>query len=174
MNDDGFDRLDEQLDRAAERRAGELADHPKRTVLKWAVWVVIVFVVLAIIGGITNYVGLWGNEAKRIVSPTNVTAQYDAVITDWQSLIVSADNVCTAQTAAKADGDPTLVEDPAQAYEATYRRIVVDYNSRMTNIFEAEKVGPPGYPRTIPAFTETTNPKGNWCVVSTKLSALRK
>ena len=174
MNGDGFDRLSDQLDRAAEKAAGQLADHPKRTALKWFLWTVAVVAVLGLIGGITNFVGLWGNEAKRVVSPANVTEQYNAVITDWQSLMTSADNACSAQTTAKSNVDPTMVEDPALAYKATYRRIVVDYNSRMTNIFQAAKVGPAGYPRTIPAFAETTSPKGDWCVVSAKLSALRQ
>ena len=171
---DGFERLNAVATDAAERAAGRLADNPKRTALRWFAGFLVAVVVLSIIGWFTNFVGLWGSEAATVVSPANVTQQYAAVITDWQSLMTSADNACSAQTAAKSDGDPTMVEDPALAYKAVYRRIVVDYNSRMTNIFQAAKVGPAGYPRTIPAFVETTDPKGDWCVVSAKLSALRQ
>jgi len=112
----------------------------------------------------------WAKEGARVVGPENVTAQYDAVISDWQELISTADNACTVQDQAeKAEGDPTLVENTTTAYQATYRRVRTDYNSRMQNIFKAKKVGPPGYPKVVPDIPETRGPDADWCVVSEKL-----
>ena len=165
---DGYSRLEDRVDAWGDRAAGNLADHPKRTVLKYLGITVALLLALSIIGGILNFVGVWGNEAKKVVSPANVTAQFDAVITDWQDLQAAADNACGAVTAAKQSGDPTFVEDPAAAYAATYRRIVVDYNQRQQNIFKANKVGPPGYPKVVPPV----GAKPDWCSVSQSLAEI--
>lgn len=37
---------------------------------------------------------------------------------------------------------------------AQYRKIAIDYNRRQANLFEAEKVGPPGYPKQAPTLTQ--------------------
>lgn len=50
-----------------------------------------------------------------------------------------------------------LVESPAFAYGATYRGIVVDYNRRQKNIFEAGLVGPSGYPKEVPNMADRRN-----------------
>lgn len=162
---DGYDRLEDRVDTWGEHVSGSLADHPKSTLLRWTLLALVVVVALSIIGALLGLFGSWGNEAKRVVSPTNVTEQFDAVITDWQDMQAAADNACAAQESAKQDGDPVMVEDPALAYAATYRRIAVDYNSRQQNIFKAGKVGPPGYPKIAP----TVPAKPDWCTVSTQL-----
>lgn len=166
---DGYSRLEDRVNAWGERQAGNLADHPKRTIGKYLAIFIGVILVLSIIGGILHFAGVWGNEAKRVVSPENVTQQYDAVITDWQGLQVAADNACNAQDAAKQDGDPVLVEDPAQAYKATYLKIQADYNQRQQNIFKANKVGPSGYPKTAPVVPARG---ADWCAVSDNLRTI--
>lgn len=166
----GYNRLEEKMDQWGDRTAGNLADHPKRTLAKWGMVFFTVVIVLGIIGSIFGYVHSWGNEAARVVSPVNVTEQFDAVITDWQDMQAAADNACNAQTAAKRTSDPVMVEDPALAYAATYRRIAVDYNARQQNIFKAGKVGPPGYPKTAPVVPA----QGDWCGVSDNLRTIHQ
>lgn len=170
MNTDGYDRLDSRLDRWSNDTSGRLADHPKRTIGGWVAGFVGLLILLSIVAAIVGFVNDWGREAKRVVSPANVTQQYDTVITDWQDLQASADNACTAQESAdKTTDDPVLIESPAQAYAATYRRIAVDFNSRQQNIFKAGKVGPPGYPKIAPVVP-AAHP--NWCAVSDNLRAI--
>lgn len=162
----GRDRLQTKTEEQIDKASGSLADHPMR----WAISAVCVIVVLFILIQGFGLAGRWGKTAVRTVGPENVTAQYDAVISDWQELITTADNACTVQDQAeRAEGDPTLVENTTTAYQATYRRVRTDYNSRMQNIFKAKKVGPPGYPRVVPDIPETRGPDADWCVVSEKL-----
>lgn len=116
--------------------------------------------------------GGYVEKGKKVVGADNMEDQYNRVITDYNSLQTSADNACAAQgDEKKDDSDPVLVEGPALAYAATYRKIWVDYNTRMNNIFEAGLVGPPGYPRRIPNFTAGT--KTDFCSVSDKLVELK-
>jgi hypothetical protein len=116
--------------------------------------------------------GGYVEKGKKVIGADNMEDQYHRVITDYNSLQTSADNACAAQGGSeKSDDDPTLVEGPGLAYAATYRKIWVDYNSRMNNIFEAGYVGPPGYPRRIPNFTAGS--KTDFCSVSDKLVQLK-
>lgn len=131
--------------------------------------------VIAVAVTAISYAQGWLGTAADTVGPANVKAQYDAVITDWQALSTAADNACSAtQQASRTTASPTLVEDPAQAYAATYRDIVVDYNSRMADIFKAKIAGPSGYPSSIPAFPNASGAKPNWCGVPADLAMLRK
>ena len=159
----GADRLERRSEEWADRAAGDLADHPGRTALKWLLGFIGILLVIGLVAGIGNLIGAWGNEAKRVVSPENVTNQFDMVISDWQDMQIAADNACTATKSARQDGDPVMVEDPAQAYAASYRRIASDYNSRQQNIFKAGKVGPPGYPKIAPVVPAS---EPDWCSVS--------
>jgi hypothetical protein len=96
----------------------------------------------------------WFNAATEVVSPANVRTQYHAVITDWNAMGVAAENACNASDSGNSEQGPTLLEDPAFAYKAQYRHITVDYNARQNNIFEAEQVGPSGYPRVAPTLSQ--------------------
>ncbi|MDP9133795.1 MAG: hypothetical protein M3N56_03090 [Actinomycetota bacterium] len=66
--------------------------------------------------------------------------QNTAILDAWESLQATAGNVCSVRNAARGDASATLVEDPAFAYEATYRRIKATYDRRMSNLFEARAV----------------------------------
>lgn len=161
----GRDRLQTKAEARVDSAAGSLADHPGR----WAFGCLGVIIVGGILLTLFGLGGAWVKEGSRVVGPKNVTAQYDAVISDWQELITTADNACSVQTKAKEASDPTVVEDPTVAYQAAYRRVRTDYNSRMQNIFKAKKVGPPGYPRVVPDIPETRGPNADWCAVSEQL-----
>lgn len=140
------------VDQRISREADRLADRPVRTAIRWGLGVLAVVVALSLTIGAVGFVGGWFNAGKDIVSPTNVKAQYAAVIEDWEALQAAAANACQARAAARGGGDPTLVESPALAYEAQYRRIAVDYNRRRANLFEAKITGPSGYPQRAPVL----------------------
>lgn len=132
------------------------------------------FLLIAVAGvvfGLFRFVGGWGKTASDVVSGPNVKAQHTAVIEDWESLKASANNACTAQGAVQAENSPTMVEDPAFAYAATYRGIVADYNRRQDNLFEAKIVGPAGYPTDVPSLD--LGPETDWCSVATTLGGIK-
>jgi hypothetical protein len=168
---DGFDRLGKRVEDRAERTAGNLADS-KHPVLK----VLGVIAILVVIGfGISVATGIIGfgaealHETRRVLSVKNIREQQTAVIEDWQELLVASGNACNAVEAAGNANSPTFVEDPAMAYAAAVRKARIDYNRRQNNLFEAEKVGPGGYPRTIPYSKEMDSAKPDWCEISVKL-----
>lgn len=133
------DRLREADERWEDRYVAA-SQHPFRTALKWALGFMALIVCIAVIWAVVSWIGSWGGEAARITSPDNVREQNTTIIDDWENLDAAAQNVCQVRDAAKQDGDPTLVEDPALAYKATYRRIAADYNRRMANLYEAQAV----------------------------------
>lgn len=145
----------------ADRLYSQATYSPGKLILKIVLAVILVSLVLGFIGCVTGIIGGYGNEAKRVVGVENVKEQNTAIIEDWESMEAAAANACGAKTAAKESGDPVLVEDPALAYKATYRRIRVDYNRRMANLYEAQAVrGLPlphnlkSYPKIAPTVEE--------------------
>ena len=145
----------------ADRAYTSATDHPVRTGLKWLGGLIAAVLVLSLIFGAVSWIGSWGDEAKRVTSPANVREQNTQIIEDWEAMTAAAENACDAKTAAKKEGDPTLVEDPTLAYKATYRRIRVDYNRRMANLYEAQAVrnlplpsNLRSYPKIAPALNE--------------------
>ncbi len=109
----------------------------------WGRWLVTVLgIVLVFVAGfgVVTWISGWGGEAARITGPDNVREQNTAILDAWESLQATAGNVCSAGNAVRGDASPTLVEDPAFAYEATYRRIKATYDRRMSNLFEARAV----------------------------------
>lgn len=120
----------------------------------------------AVLLGIAGWGFGWFGKGVEVVSAGNVSEQHRAVIEDWEALQASARNACSASTKV-GEGSPTFVEDPALAYAATYRRLVVDYNRRQQNNFEAGIVGPAGYPKTVPALDQ--GPNTDWCAVADRL-----
>lgn len=157
------------MSRNWEDRLEEFEARPKRTALKWFFGIVLVLGVVGITLGIFNWSGAWANKAAEIVAPPNVEKQYTRVIDNWEALYASAENACIAQSQTDEDS-PTFVETPEAAYAATFRRIVIDYNRRQANIFEAGFVGPPGYPKEIP---RSLGANDEWCEVSTQLDNLQ-
>ncbi|MCL2089872.1 MAG: hypothetical protein FWH11_01380 [Micrococcales bacterium] len=111
----------------------------------------------------------WFGRMVDVVAPDNVTEQHRAIIQDWQTMTTAAANACQAQTAGTNPASPTLVEDPAMAYAATFRSIAADYNRRQANVFEARVAGPAGYPDSVAV------PSGDvdWCAVVVSLEVGR-
>ena len=125
--------------------ANELEGNPRGFLIKGFVALVILAVAIGALGWVFN----WFGKGADIIGPQNVEEQYTQVIQDWESLKTAAENACAASSGPREKGDPVMVEDPAFAYGATYRRIVVDYNRRQKNIWEAGLVGPAGYPKEV-------------------------
>lgn len=92
------------------------------------------------------------DKAQEKLSADNVEQVYDKVIGSWNALYAAAQNACEVASAGtdNGEGDPTLIESPALAYNATYRTQVAKYNATMHDLFKAGFIAPPGYPRTIP------------------------
>lgn len=153
------------------KTVGELADggaedwFGRQTPLGLLAKVVGIIVALGIVFSLIGWLGGWFSEGQRVTGPANVSAQYGAVIDDWQSLITEAQNACDVTVKTNSDS-PTFVEDPALAYKAQFRNTRTDYNRRMQNIFEAKLVGPRGYPRTVPVLPT------DWCRASQVLQSL--
>lgn len=145
---------DKRWEDRAERAYSEFSERPVRTGLKW--WVIVVAVVLALsaIGGIVGYVGSWGSEAKRVVGVENVKEQNTQIIAGWEAMTAAAQNACNVKDSKSASGDPTLIEDPAVAYKATYRRVRADYNRRMANLYEAQAVRKLPLPSNLKNYPE--------------------
>ncbi len=120
-------------------------------------------------GGFVNFGFEALHETQRVLSVKNIREQRTAIIQDWQDLLVATGNACNAVSAPSNSNSPTFVEDPAMAYAATARNSRVDYNRRQNNLFEAEKVGPPGYPSTIPDGPKMDSAKPEWCQISADL-----
>jgi hypothetical protein len=130
-----------------EKWGDRLTRHP----IGWGVAAVVGIVLLV---GALNFAFGWIGAATSVVEPANVKAQYRAVITDWNAMEVAAENACGAENSGNNEQGPTLLEDPAFAYKAQYRHITVDYNARQNNLFEAERVGPGGYPKRAPSLPD--------------------
>jgi hypothetical protein len=145
---------DKKWEDRTERVYASFSDHPVRTGVKWYFIALGIVISLAIVGGIVSYVGSWGSESKRVASPENVREQNTQIIEDYESLKAAASNACGVSTGAKSSDDPTLVENPALAYEATYRRIEVDYNRRMANLYEAQAVRKLPLPSNLRSYPE--------------------
>lgn len=139
MSGDRFDREGERWER-----------RPVGTSIRWGLAALAVIVVLALAGGVAHFALGWLGAAAEVAGPRNVKAQYAAVIEDWNALEAAAENACGATDAPGGPRSAMLLEDPAFAYKAQYRRIAVDFNRRQANIFEAEVVGPSGYPKRAP------------------------
>lgn len=136
-------------------------------------WTVGVIVALALAGTVIGFANNWGRTAVEVISPANVKAQHEQVITKFEALRVAAGNACAVQQSAAKKGDsrtPTLVEDPTLAYTATFRNIAADYNSAVQNLFKAKVVMPPGYPQAVQLNQIDTT---DWCTVTSQLDALR-
>jgi hypothetical protein len=131
-----------------------------------------IIVVLAIVFGVTGLALGWFRTATEVVSPANVKAQHEQVIGKYESMIAAAGNACTVQGSdgKSSEKSPTLVESPVLAYEATFRRIVADYNASVDNLFKAGIVAPPGYPESVDLKSIDTT---DWCTVPDQLIALR-
>jgi hypothetical protein len=171
-NRSGFDRLGDRSNDWADRQAGKFADsrHPVLKGLGVIAALVVVGFVLSIVTGVIGFGADAVHETKHVLSVQNIKEQRTAIIQDWQNMKVAAGNACQAVNAKSDSDSPTLIESPAFAYGATARKARVDYNSRQTNLFEAEKVGPPGYPRTIPDEAEMDSSSPDWCKIAADLN----
>jgi len=164
-NDDRWDSLSKRADDRALREAERFERAPVRTGLGWFVKLCLVLGAVILIGGVifgaVSWISSWGGEAKRIASPENVRQQNTEIIDDWQSMEAAAQNVCAVKDSKTNADSPTLVEDPAFAYKAQFRKIRVDYNRRMANLYEAQAVRKlplpsnlRSYPKVAPTLEE--------------------
>lgn len=145
---------DEKWESRSDKAYSDFTNKPYKTGFKWFFIICAVFLGLWLIGSIFGFIGSWGNEGKRIVSPTNVREQHTAIIEDYEAMEAAAENACSGTNSKKDEDDPSLVEKPDFAYAALYRKIRVEYNRRQKNLFEAKLVGPKGYPRSAPTLEE--------------------
>lgn len=143
---------DREWEKRGERAYGTFTRHPILSSLGGFGALVALFVVIGLISLVGHFALGWFNKAADVAGPENVSTQYAKVIEDWNSLEAEAINACGAEDVASQSGDPTLLEDPAFAYKAQFRRTAVDFNRRQQNIFEAKIVGPSGYPQTAPSL----------------------
>jgi len=140
----------------ADRAYTSVTEHPVRSSAKWFAVALVIGIVLAIVVGVINWFGAWGGTAAKLTGPQHTEEQTTAVLDDWTSMKAAAGNVCDAK--ASAGNGPTLVEDLALAYRATYRRIEADYDRRMSNLFEAyvtRNLPLPGTLRGLPRVAPT-------------------
>lgn len=127
-------------------------------VLGWAIAFVVAVIALWLIIG-------WVTTSANVVSAGNVKEQHTQVIQNWEAMVAAAENACTVQKSATTNdpSDPVLVENPVLAYEATFRRIKVEYERRMQNFFEAKIVAPSGYPTKVPYNSD-------WCKLAEEMN----
>lgn len=149
MSEQDFER---NLEERSRRLGNAALDHPYRTGTKALVAIVALVVIVALISDIGHWAFGWFNGAAEVTGFQNTKQQYGIIISDYEGLKAAARNACRAEDAAKANGSPTLVEDPAMAYEATYERIAVDYNTHENDVFQGGLVGPGGYPKHAPSL----------------------
>lgn len=133
----GRRRLGERAEGFADRQAEAFSDRPKRTALKWFLGLLAVIAVVGIIGGVFGLFGAWFGETKRLAGPQHSREQVTAVLDLSTSMEATAGNVCGAVNSRSTQDSPTLVEDPAFAYKAMYRKLKAEYDRRMGNFFEA-------------------------------------
>lgn len=141
---------------------------PYRTGWKWFWGILGTALLVGIVFTVVGFANSWWQKGVEIISPVNVEKQFTRVIDNWESLYAAAENACLAKS-SMSENSPTFVESPEQAYAATFRKIVVDYNRRQANLFEAGVVGPPGYPSEIP---RSLGSDGEWCAVPAALDRL--
>lgn len=127
----------DKWDERANRYARDFEDRPFWTGGKVLGAILAVVIVLSIVGGLLSFVGGHADAVKKSVSSPNVVEQNRAIIEDYTQMQAAAANACQAAESKSEEGDPTIVENPALAYNATYRRLQADYDRRMANLYEA-------------------------------------
>lgn len=133
MSRDSEDRWSERADRADR----EFAARPVRTGLKWFFGAVAIIILITIVFGVISWVGSWGSEGARIIGVDNTKEQVTRVLELDKSMTATATNICNAKNSKHEEADPSMVEDPAFAYKATYNNQKAEYDRRMQNLFEA-------------------------------------
>lgn len=164
---DGYDSLGRKVDEYGDRKAGELASQPGRTLLKWGVGITVFIICVSLIFGAISWVGSWGNEVAEKTGPRHSEQAVTSVLQNWTNLQAQAQNYCDAKNSPHSVDDPVLVEKPEFAYAAKYRQTEATYDRQMNNFFEAyltRHLPIPGglkdLPRTSPTLKEATV---KWC-----------
>ena len=153
-NEEKINEAKERFEDKFVNQTEKFSKNPVKQSLKVLLIVFAIFIGISIAGGVMGLAGGWFNKAVEVTGPANVSSQYQAVINDYKAMEAAAMNTCDVTNSPAEDSDPMLIEDPAFAYRAQYRRIAVDYNTRQNNIFQAKLVGPKGYPRNAPSLEE--------------------
>lgn len=125
----------------------------KGKVAGWVAAIVAAIFLLGVLGKSCGIIGGYTKEVGRVVSVDNKKDQNYNIIESWEAMKAAAGNVCDSE--GKSFSDATAVEDFDFAYAAQYRKIAVEYNRRMNNIFEADNIiRPRGYPKEAPSLEE--------------------
>lgn len=144
-------RLDDRYQSEEDR----FAAHPIGSSIRWGVALIVIVIVLGFVFTIGHFALGWFNKAAEVAGPQNVSAQYQAVIGDWNAMQAEAANYCSVKDEKSPPGT-IIAEGPSFAYAAKYRQTAIDFNTRQQDIFEAKAVGPSGYPQTAPTLDEMT------------------
>lgn len=129
-------------------------------VIKWVLWLVGIFIFLAVLFGVIGFVGGWLSVPGKVASPQNVEKQWDSAYSNFNSLRAQAQTVCDAEVQvrqAEAGSVKTQRESQLAVYQQNYRRIEADYNQAMDNAFKARLVKPPDLPDKAPSLDSAKN-----------------
>lgn len=135
----GWDRLEDRIDHGA----GNWADKPARTTVKWGLVAVAIFVVISVVGGFIALAGGWFSGTADLVSFDNFEEQHGQLWEDWESMEAIQINVCIAEEALDAaierGANETTIstrETQLLAQQQLYQGVAADYDARMANFFE--------------------------------------
>lgn len=130
--------------------ASSFTEHPGWFVAK----AIAVLIAISFVFGVIGFAAGWFHTAVKVVSPANVTRQYQLAFEDWNSLQATAGNACVVrnQLATETQGTDAYNQLTEQeiALVANYNRIKSEYEARMQNIFQANKVKPAQLPFEAP------------------------
>lgn len=121
-----------------------------------------VMLAILVIGGLSvlSFAGSWFHTGAQIVSPENVTKQWQFSYDYYESLQSIARQACQVRNAEKqaTPGSDEAIQRHSQelAIENNYARVEAEYNARLRNAFEAGWVRPRDVPQRAPEFSEMT------------------
>jgi hypothetical protein len=146
------DDLEEIWQSRADRIATSATLHP----FGFAAKVIGGFLALALILGVFGFAMGWFRTGVKVISPANVTAQYRLAFQDYNGLQATASNACVMRDSlATLSGDAfNQRQSELLAVIANYNRVKAEYEARMQNIFEANKVKPAQLPFEAPSESD--------------------
>lgn len=132
-----------------------------------ALWVKIVaaVVVALIVACAGSFVFRWLNTGANVISPENVTQQWQFAYEYDRSLTAIAQNWCTAKTVedqATGDAKDQRVSQRV-AQENLYRAKEAQYDAALANAFKAKLVRPPDVPAQAPTLEQKVLSLGLQC-----------
>lgn len=101
----------------------------------------------------------WFGTAAHVISPQNVTSQWQFAYDYDRSLTAIAGQVCVAKQAvasASTTDERTQRESQLLAITNNYLRVEAEYDARLANAFEAKLVRPSDVPAQAPTLAQAT------------------